>query len=69
MGSLRDWILGLVSRLGLYLDIALPVGMDAVSLRCVAILPRLWLGLDPWILADGVLRAAGDQPSTVLQAS
>jgi hypothetical protein len=45
LGPVCEWIMGLVSAMGLYLGIALSMGLDSLSLRRVDVLPKLRMGL------------------------
>ncbi len=54
MGSVYEWDLGLVSRLWLHVGLGLPVGLDAIPQRQLAIRAWIWLGMAAGRTVDGV---------------
>ena len=57
VGPVCRRLLGLVFRLGVRVGVAVPLGLDALSLRYVAILPRIRLGLEATDWSLGTIQA------------
>src|SRR5215467_13896289 len=63
MGSVHEWILGLLSGMGLWLGFGLSVGMATVPLRKLGIRARIRMGMATRRRMDALVFAAGNRES------
>src|SRR5215469_5352760 len=64
MGSVHGWILGLLSRMGLWLGFSLSVGLAALPLWKLGVRAGIWMGMATRRRLDALVFAAGNCEST-----